>query len=82
MTKKTPAAVAPRLPATSVDFNALDAACKAGDDAARAFGETVAAAHRNRLQPRDLAAGEMLEDASDAAAIKGVPTAAPEAPAA
>lgn len=48
MTKTTHAAVAPRLPATSVDFNALDKACKAGDDAAQAFGEKILAEHRAR----------------------------------
>lgn len=41
MTKHTAAAVAPRLRATSVDFNALNAACAKGDDAAQAFAEKL-----------------------------------------
>ncbi|QTH19660.1 hypothetical protein HRJ34_14890 [Rhizorhabdus wittichii] len=42
------AAVAPRLSATSVDFNALHAACLKGDDAAAAFAAANEADFRNR----------------------------------
>ncbi len=52
------AAVAPRLSATSVDFNALHAACLKGDDAAAAFAAANEADYRNRgAQPAEPESG-------------------------
>lgn len=70
MTKSNPAGAAPRLPATSVDFNALNAACARGEDAAAKFADDAQRRHRERIngKPKTKAGPAPTAPAPDAPA--------------